>query len=188
LPLPRHDSGSSGVPDPARGGPMLADAGSKDKVGLFTFCLCGRYAEACRARSFSRSHRGNPRLQRCAPQPVRPSVSLGTRRPSIYPTPCDKLTRRAKFGFSEILNQLHIDAILFRQEGRSRVVTNVGWDVVDARALAGTAVTGRVEPREGSQARTTNDARAYGKTVWAWHPLLMSSWWRRSRANRVDQP
>jgi hypothetical protein len=47
--------------------------------------------------------------------------------------------------------------ILFRQEGRSRVVTNVGWDVVDARALACIAVTGRVEPREGSQARRTND-------------------------------
>src|SRR5229473_4182251 len=26
--------------------------------------------------------------------------------------------------------------VLFRQEGRSRVVTNVGWDVVDARASA----------------------------------------------------
>ena len=51
-----------------------------------------------------------------------------------------------------------IPAIPFRQEGRSRVVTNVGWDVVDARALACTAVTGRVEPREGLQARKTNDA------------------------------
>ena len=27
-------------------------------------------------------------------------------------------------------------AIPFRQEGRSRVVTNAGWDVVDARASA----------------------------------------------------
>jgi hypothetical protein len=29
-----------------------------------------------------------------------------------------------------------ITAILFRQEGRSRVVTNVGWDAVDAAASA----------------------------------------------------
>src|ERR1700682_5983219 len=39
-------------------------------------------------------------------------------------------------------------AIPFRQEGRSRVVTNAGWDVVDARASARNAVAGRVEPRE----------------------------------------
>ena len=25
----------------------------------------------------------------------------------------------------------------------------------------------------------TNGAEAYGKTVWFWHPLLMSSWRRR---------
>jgi hypothetical protein len=28
------------------------------------------------------------------------------------------------------------------------------------------AVAGRVEPRERLQARRTNDAKAYGKTVW----------------------
>jgi hypothetical protein len=39
-------------------------------------------------------------------------------------------------------------AVSFRQEGRSRVVTNAGWDVVDARASARSAVAGRVEPRE----------------------------------------
>jgi hypothetical protein len=76
----------------------------------------------------------------------------------VCPSPCYKLTRRANFGFSETPNQLLNQAILFRQEGRSRVVTNVEWDVVDARALACTAVTGRVDPREGWQARKTNDA------------------------------
>jgi len=58
-------------------------------------------------------------------------------------------------------------AVPFRQEGRSRVVTNAGWDVVDARASARTAVAGRVEPRERLQARKTNDVVAYGKTVWS---------------------
>ena len=39
-------------------------------------------------------------------------------------------------------------------------------------------------------AHQTNDAEAYGKTVWFWHPLLVSSWrrffepnWARSAAN-----
>src|ERR1700736_3337728 len=39
-------------------------------------------------------------------------------------------------------------AVPFRQEGRSRVVTNAGRDVVDATASARIAVAGRVEPRE----------------------------------------
>jgi hypothetical protein len=41
-------------------------------------------------------------------------------------------------------------AIPFRQEGRSRVVTNAGRDVMDARASARIDVAGRVEPRERS--------------------------------------
>jgi hypothetical protein len=39
-------------------------------------------------------------------------------------------------------------AVPFREEGRSRVVTNAGRDVVDATASARIAVAGRVEPRE----------------------------------------
>ena len=31
-------------------------------------------------------------------------------------------------------------------------------------------------------------AEAYGKTVWSWHPWLMSSCRWRTRSNRVDQP
>src|SRR6185437_734362 len=49
-------------------------------------------------------------------------------------------------------------AVPFRQEGRIAIVTNAGWDVVDARASARMAVAGRVEPRERfSKARRTND-------------------------------
>jgi hypothetical protein len=50
------------------------------------------------------------------------------------------------------------------------------------------AVAGRDEPRERFAAGKTNDALADGKAVWSWHPLLVSSWRRRSRPNRVDQP
>jgi hypothetical protein len=41
-------------------------------------------------------------------------------------------------------------AIPFRQEGRSRVVTNAGRDVMDAKASARMDVAGRVESRERS--------------------------------------
>ena len=33
----------------------------------------------------------------------------------------------------------------------------------------------------------TNGAEAYGKTVWSWHPLLVSSWRRFCEPNRVRQ-
>ncbi|SIO15977.1 hypothetical protein SAMN05443247_02445 [Bradyrhizobium erythrophlei] len=36
-------------------------------------------------------------------------------------------------------------------------------------------------------ARRTNGADAYGKTVWSWHPLLVSSWRRQCRPNRARQ-
>ena len=49
-------------------------------------------------------------------------------------------------------------AVPFRQEGRFAIVTNAGWDVVDARASARQGVAGRVEPRERyCKARRTND-------------------------------
>ncbi len=59
-------------------------------------------------------------------------------------------------------------AVPFRQEGRSRVVTNVGWDVVDARASARKCGSqGELNLVSGLQACKTNDALAYGKTVWS---------------------
>jgi hypothetical protein len=47
--------------------------------------------------------------------------------------------------------------------------------------------------RERSAARQTNDAEAYGKTVWSWHPLLVSSRRRflrspTGRANTTNSP
>jgi hypothetical protein len=58
-------------------------------------------------------------------------------------------------------------AIPFRQEGRSRVVTNAGWDVVDATALARMASQGEMNLVSGLSARRTNDVVAYGKSVWS---------------------
>ena len=59
-------------------------------------------------------------------------------------------------------------AVPFRQEGRSRVVTNVGWDVVDARASARKCGSqGELNLVSGLRACKTNDVLAYGKTVWS---------------------
>jgi hypothetical protein len=58
-------------------------------------------------------------------------------------------------------------AIPFRQEGRSRVVTNAGWDVVDATASARMASQGEMNLVSDLSARRTNDVVAYGKSVWS---------------------
>jgi hypothetical protein len=60
-----------------------------------------------------------------------------------------------------------IPAIPFRQEGRSRVVTNAGWDVVDATASARMASQGEMNLVSDLSARRTNDVVAYGKSVWS---------------------
>src|SRR5438046_9826058 len=46
-------------------------------------------------------------------------------------------------------------------------------------------IAGRALARERSAARQTNDAEAYGKTVWSWRPWLASSRRRRSSPDRV---
>jgi hypothetical protein len=48
------------------------------------------------------------------------------------------------------------------------------------------SVAGRAdEACERSTGVPTNDVAAYGKAVWSWHPLLVSSWRRFSWSNRV---
>jgi hypothetical protein len=49
------------------------------------------------------------------------------------------------------------------------------------------AVAGRDEPRERDAAGKTTALFAYGKTVWSWHPLLVSSQRRFFESNRVRQ-
>jgi hypothetical protein len=92
------------------------------------------------------------------------------------------------------------------KRGGSRVVTDAGWDAVDAAALArmesqggfsrerstGARTNGASTPRPKTRRtahgplRTLAEVAAYGEVVWSWHPLLMSSWRRRSRPNRAQ--
>jgi hypothetical protein len=48
---------------------------------------------------------------------------------------CDKLTRRARFRLTRRANHFYKFARLTRQQGRIAIVTNAGWDAVDAAAL-----------------------------------------------------
>ena len=59
---------------------------------------------------------------------------------------------------------------------------------MDAAASARKVIAGRGQIRERSTARRTNDADAYGKSVWFWHPLLVSSCRWLLRFNRIEQP
>jgi hypothetical protein len=64
------------------------------------------------------------------------------------PSGCGRLARRANFRFTPTPNQRLTAGVLFRQEGRSRVVTNAGRDVVDAKASARHGCRRASEPRE----------------------------------------
>jgi len=45
-------------------------------------------------------------------------------------------------------------------------------------------IAGRVSRERALAAQTTGED-AYGKTMWSWHPLLVSSWRWRNRPDRV---
>jgi hypothetical protein len=74
------------------------------------------------------------------------------------------------------------------ERGALAIVTNVGRDAVDAAASARKAIAGRIHTRERSAGAQTNGADAYGKTVWFWHPLLVSSCRWRDRSDRIRFP
>jgi hypothetical protein len=61
----------------------------------------------------------------------------------------------------------------------------LGWDAVDAAASSREAIAGQVQTCERSNGARTNGAEAYGKTVWSWHPLLVSSGRRFRQPNRA---
>jgi hypothetical protein len=76
-----------------------------------------------------------------------------------------------------------------REEGALAIVTNVGAGsggrgsvVAQGCCRAGYPLS---EAREQSTSASTNGADAYGKTVWSWHPLLVSSRRRFFKPNRV---
>ena len=54
------------------------------------------------------------------------------------------------------------------------IVTDVGMGC-GGRGSVGAQGDRRAVFRERSTGAQTNDAGAYGKTVWSWHPLLVSS-------------
>jgi hypothetical protein len=56
-------------------------------------------------------------------------------------------------------------------------------NAVDAAAPAALIrIAGRALACERSAARQTKDAEAYGKSVWFWHPWLVSNRWRFSQS------
>ena len=50
---------------------------------------------------------------------------------------------------------------------RIAIVTDAGWDAVDAAASGAKRVRRAASRRERTTARKMNDADAYGKTVWS---------------------
>jgi hypothetical protein len=77
-------------------------------------------------------------------------------------------------------------AVLSREEGRWPSSRTLGRDAVDAAASC-VKIDRRAACRERSSSRQTSDAKAYGKTVWSWHPLLVLNWRRCCEPNRARQ-
>ena len=102
----------------------------------------------------------------------------------------------------------HICETVSPTEGRIAIVTNAGWDAVDAAASGALVVAGRIEryvsERSGAQdercfnaffktsdgctwlTEATTRVAAYGEVVWSWHPLLMSSSWDARELYRIS--
>jgi hypothetical protein len=57
---------------------------------------------------------------------------------------CGKITRRAKFRLTRRANQFYQFAHPVPKEGRIAIVTNAGWDAVDATAPARKVIAGRI--------------------------------------------
>jgi hypothetical protein len=78
------------------------------------------------------------------------------------------------FLFSEDPNHFTSIAIPFRR-GALAIVTNVGTGCGGRGSFGAQGDRRAGFARERLTARKTNGADAYGKTVWSWHPLLVSS-------------
>src|SRR6185436_8887638 len=74
------------------------------------------------------------------------------------------------------------------QSGALAIVTNVGTGR-GGRGSVGRVVVfaGRALVRERTRAAQTNGADAYGKAVWSWHPLLVSSWRWFAKPDRASR-
>jgi hypothetical protein len=79
-----------------------------------------------------------------------------------------------------IVSRCYEYAIPFLLRGALRESSRtLGWDAVDAGSVGATASQGGLRRERVSRARKTNGAEADGKSVWSWHPLLVSSRRRR---------
>jgi hypothetical protein len=109
------------------------------------------------------------------------ALPVGQITPSGGPVPRAKI-----FCFAIAPNQHYNSRYPVPHEGRWPSSRTLGWDAVDA-AASGALWIRRADFVSVSEqpARQTNGAEAYGKTVWFWHPLLVSSRRRRRQPNRA---
>ena len=82
-------------------------------------------------------------------------------------------------------SSLQVRPILSRQEGRIMIVTKRGRGCGGRGSVGAQGDRRARSTRERFTARRTNDADAYGKTVWFRHPLLVSSCRWLMRSNRI---
>jgi hypothetical protein len=107
--------------------------------------------------------------------PILPDGQItSTVRPHASPAPRVKI-----FGFRRRANHRYRFAHPVPQEGRIMIVADVGMGCGGRGSVARKTESQGGSSRERVQMRKTNNAAAYGKTVWSWHPLLVSSWRRR---------
>jgi len=75
--------------------------------------------------------------------------------------------------------------ILFRHEGRFAIVTNVGWDAVDAGSVGRDGIAGRFHRERWLRVSTTG-ADADGEVAWFWRPMVgVKVRWNSVEPNRA---
>jgi hypothetical protein len=125
-------------------------------------------------------------------QPIS-SMRLETNFPSNSNVICPVHPHAKNNPFLPPAKSLQKSSLSHPHEGRLEIVTNAGWDAVDAAALgaigdrrAGFAcercVSARTNDastplqnfgRQHMAGRSVGEVAAYGESVWSWHPLLM---------------
>ena len=88
------------------------------------------------------------------------------------------------FRFRRRANQFYQLAPSRSERGALAIVTDVGTGCGGRGSVGRACFRGAVSVSDYAT-RRTNDANVYGKTVWSWHPLLVSSWRRFFEPNRV---
>src|SRR5260370_12110990 len=103
--------------------------------------------------------------------------------PNCCPAPFAKI-----FLFRLTPNQIYMHRRPTPLEGRIAIVTDAGWDAVDAAASGAQRESqGEMNLVSDKTARGRLMLFADGKAVWSWHPLLVLNLRRLSRPDRVWQ-